>query len=57
MNFTTYEFLVFFLTVLALYWLLRKHTLQNVLLLAASYLFYAWVHPWYAVLLDRKSVV
>lgn len=57
MNFTTYEFLVFFLTVLALYWLLRKHTLQNVLLLAASYLFYAWVHPWYAVLLGLSTLM
>ena len=56
MNFTTYEFLAFFLIVLAVYWLLRKHTWQNVFLLAAGYVFYAWTHPWYAILLGLSTL-
>ena len=56
MNFTSYEFLVFFLIVIAVYWLLRKQAWQNVFLLAASYLFYAWAHPWYAILLGFSTL-
>lgn len=56
MNFTTYEFLVFFLIVLAVYWLLRKQAWQNLFLLAASYVFYAWAHPWYAILLSLSTL-
>lgn len=56
MNFTSYEFLVFFLLILAAYWLLRKQAWQNVLLLTASYVFYAWAHPWYAVMLGLSTL-
>jgi D-alanyl-lipoteichoic acid acyltransferase DltB (MBOAT superfamily) len=56
MNFTSYEFLVFVLIVLAAYWLLRRHTWQNVLLLAAGYVFYAWAHPWYAIMLGLSTL-
>ena len=42
MLFNSVQFLVFFVAVLGLYWVL-KHRAQNLLLLAASYLFYgAW---------------
>jgi D-alanyl-lipoteichoic acid acyltransferase DltB (MBOAT superfamily) len=56
MNFTSYEFLLFFLVVLALYWLLRRQSWQNLLLLIASYVFYAWLHPWYAILLGLSTL-
>ncbi|MEW5941963.1 MAG: MBOAT family O-acyltransferase [Chloroflexota bacterium] len=56
MNFTAYEFLVFFLIVLAVYWLLRKHAWQNVFLLVASYVFYGWAHPWYAIMLGLSTL-
>ena len=45
MVFTSYDFLVFFLIVFILYWLARRRQWQNLILLAASYVFYGWVHP------------
>jgi alginate O-acetyltransferase complex protein AlgI len=56
MNFTSYEFLLFFLIVFSLYWLIRRHAWQNLLLLAASYFFYGWMHPWYAILLGLSTL-
>jgi alginate O-acetyltransferase complex protein AlgI len=56
MTFTTYDFLIFFLIVFALYWLAKRRQWQNLLLLAASYVFYSWVHPWYALLLGLSSL-
>jgi alginate O-acetyltransferase complex protein AlgI len=41
MNFASFQFAVFFLLVLGAYVLVRRHEAQNVLLLAASYYFYA----------------
>jgi alginate O-acetyltransferase complex protein AlgI len=56
MNFTSYEFILFFLLTFAAYWLVRKQTWQNLLLLAASYVFYGWLHPWYALLLGLSTL-
>jgi len=56
MAFTEYDFLVFFLGVLAAYWLIKRRAWQNALLLIASYVFYAWVHPWYALLLGFSTL-
>lgn len=43
MLFTSIEFFVFLPLVFALYWLLNKHTRwQNLLVVAASYIFYGW---------------
>ena len=56
MNFTSYEFLLFFLLTFAAYWLVRKQTWQNLILLAASYVFYGWIHPWYALLLGLSTL-
>jgi alginate O-acetyltransferase complex protein AlgI len=41
MNFASFQFAVFFLLVLGAYVLVRRHEAQNVLLLAASFYFYA----------------
>ncbi|MBV6397614.1 MAG: Peptidoglycan O-acetyltransferase [Anaerolineales bacterium] len=56
MNFTSYEFLVFLFIVIGAYWLLRRHAWQNLFLLGASYVFYAWAHPWYALLLGASTL-
>ncbi len=56
MIFHSFEFLVFFVVVLAAYWRLT-HRGQNVLLLAASYVFYGWVHPWFVGLIFFTSVI
>jgi alginate O-acetyltransferase complex protein AlgI len=56
MNFTSYEFLLFYLIVFIFYWLVRKQAWQNLFLLAASYVFYGWLHPWYAILLGLSTL-
>lgn len=56
MNFTEYNFLIFFLIVFAVYWLLKRRQWQNLFLLAASYIFYGWVHPWYVVMLGLSTL-
>ena len=43
--------------VFALYWLFPRKRLQNLLLVAGSYVFYGWVHPWFCLLLVISSVV
>ena len=57
MSFTSITFLIFFAVVFAVYWLLRRSRWQNVFLMAASFFFYAWVSPWYAVLLALTTAV
>jgi len=60
MAFTSHIFLFYFLPVLLLlYYALPGRFLaaRNVLLLAASYIFYAWVNPWFAALLLSLTVV
>lgn len=51
MAFISYEFLIFFLVVFALYWLIPKSRWQNFLLFAASLFFYGWLVPWHALIL------
>ena len=56
MNFASLTFWFFFALVFLLYWLVRERRWQNALLLLASYVFYAWLSPWYAVLLGASSL-
>jgi D-alanyl-lipoteichoic acid acyltransferase DltB (MBOAT superfamily) len=56
MIFTEYDFLIFFLIVFSAYWLLKRKAWQNLFLLVASYVFYGWVHPWYAVMLGFSTL-
>ncbi|MCB9677461.1 MAG: MBOAT family protein [Alphaproteobacteria bacterium] len=51
MNFVQIEFVGFMALVFTAYWLLRERRLQNALLVAASAVFYGWVHPWFLILL------
>ncbi|HVN15264.1 MAG TPA: MBOAT family O-acyltransferase [Anaerolineales bacterium] len=57
MSFTSFDFLIFLPVVFAAYWLMRERRWQNALLLVASYVFYAWVHPWYAILLGASTLI
>jgi alginate O-acetyltransferase complex protein AlgI len=54
--FHSLDFVVFFVAVVALYWTLA-HRWQNVLLLAASYFFYGYVHPWFLILIGTSTVI
>ena len=56
MIFQSYEYLILLFVVLAAYWLLPRLG-QNALLLAASYVFYAFVTPWLAILLLGYTLV
>lgn len=56
MIFQSLDFLVFFIGVFALHWLLRP-PLRNLFLLAVSYVFYGYVHPWYLILICFETLV
>src|SRR5512137_2800346 len=56
MTFVQTEFIWFFAAVFALYWAFRRKRLQNFLLLAASVVFYGWVHPWFLILLFFTAI-
>ncbi|MFN2447020.1 MAG: MBOAT family protein [Vicinamibacterales bacterium] len=56
MIFHSIGFLVFFIVTTTIYWRLA-HREQNVFLLAASYLFYGWVHPWFVLLMLASTTV
>lgn len=51
MSFTSYSFYIFFLIVLALYWVVQKQRWQNFILLASSAVFYGWLAPWHTAVL------
>ncbi len=56
MDFTSYAYLYLLAIVCVAYWLLRRRVAQNVLLLAASYLFYGFIHPWFCLLLAGSTL-
>jgi D-alanyl-lipoteichoic acid acyltransferase DltB (MBOAT superfamily) len=55
MSFNSIPYLLFLPAVLAGYWLL-PHRLQNFFLLAASYFFLGFVHPWFIILIFSVSL-
>jgi alginate O-acetyltransferase complex protein AlgI len=55
--FTSWIYVVFFASVFAIYWLLRKKSLQNFFLLLCSYVFYGYIHPWFCILIAVSTVV
>ncbi|MBK7455589.1 MAG: hypothetical protein IPJ46_18260 [Anaerolineales bacterium] len=54
MSFTSYDFLLFYLILFILYWVIHERRWQNLILLAASFVFYAWMQAWYALLLGAS---
>ncbi len=57
MLFNSFEFAIFFFLVLPTYWLLRRRTPQNIILLAGSYLFYASWDWRFAFLLAATTII
>jgi D-alanyl-lipoteichoic acid acyltransferase DltB (MBOAT superfamily) len=57
MTFTTLTFGLFLILVFALYWLAPGRRGQNLVLLAASYVFYGWWDPRFCALLLGSSLV
>jgi D-alanyl-lipoteichoic acid acyltransferase DltB (MBOAT superfamily) len=55
-SFHTLSYLGFLPIVLALYWAFPRRG-QNILLLAASYVFYGWEHPWFLIPLWGSTLV
>ena len=56
MIFHSLDFLVFFVGIVAFYWML-PHRGQNILLLVASYFFYGYVHPWFLILIAASTAI
>ncbi|RPI91978.1 MAG: MBOAT family protein [Chloroflexi bacterium] len=56
MSFTSLTFWAFFAILFIAYWFMRERRWQNLLLLVASYVFYGWLTPWYAVLLGASTL-
>lgn len=56
MSFTSLTFWLFFAIVFALHWLAGERRLQNIILLAASFVFYGWVEPWLAFMLGVSTL-
>jgi D-alanyl-lipoteichoic acid acyltransferase DltB (MBOAT superfamily) len=54
--FHSIDFAIFFLLLAAAYWALPRRG-QNALLLAGSYVFYGWVHPWFLLLIAATTAV
>jgi alginate O-acetyltransferase complex protein AlgI len=54
--FHSLDFVVFFAVVVAAYWRL-PHRGQNALIVAASYLFYGYVHVWFVALVAATTVL
>ena len=55
MIFQSLDYLVFFASLLCVYFWLPARG-QNLLVLAASYLFYGWIHPWYLILISITTI-
>lgn len=56
MIFHSLDYVVFFLASLTVYWILPLRA-QNIFLLLASYFFYAYVHPWFLLLVLIATLV
>lgn len=57
MTFIQLEFLGFLAVVFTVYWALPRREWQNLFLVAASAVFYGWVHPWFLILLYVSALV
>ncbi len=56
MIFHSFQYVVFFVALISVYWWLPFRG-QNLLLLAASYFFYGFVHPWFLILLTATALI
>lgn len=56
MSFHSLDYILFLVSVFGLYWLLPRRA-QNLLLLAASYFFYGYIHHWFLYLILASTVL
>ena len=56
MIFHSLDFVVFFISFVAVYWTMPRRV-QNVLLFGGSYFFYGYVHPWFLILIASSTVI
>jgi len=56
-SFVQPAFPVFLVVVFGVYWALRGVRAQNTWLVAASVVFYGWIHPWFVLLMYGSAVV
>ena len=56
MIFHSLDFVAFFIAFVAVYWALPQRP-QNILLLAGSYFFYGYVHPWFLILIASSTII
>jgi len=57
MHFTSYTFILFYLTFFVLYWAFPKQNTKNIIFLIASYIFYGWLQPWYSLVLFATTLL
>jgi alginate O-acetyltransferase complex protein AlgI len=57
MLFNSFEYLIFLPIIFALYWSIKSNKIQNLLIVAASYLFYGWWDYRFLALIIFSSVV
>jgi alginate O-acetyltransferase complex protein AlgI len=57
MSFTSFDYIVFLTLIFSAYWLIGRKKIQNLMLVAASYIFYGYVHPWFCILLAVSTVM
>lgn len=56
MIFHSFDYLIFFVCIFAVYWMLKLKW-QNLFLLGASYFFYGYIHPWFLILLTGTALI
>lgn len=57
MSFVSLDFVALMAIVYVAYWALRGRRAQNMLLVAASAVFYGWIHPWFVLLMGFSAVL
>ena len=57
MVFTSYTYIIFLTAIFILYWVSGRKAIQNVILLAGSYIFYGYIHPWFCILIAASTIV
>jgi len=57
MIFTSFDYIIFLLSVFTLYWVVPVRSFQNSILLIGSYFFYGYVHPWFCFLIATSTIV
>ena len=57
MLFQSWLFVLFFIIFYAVYLAVKRTRVKNLWILIASYFFYGWFEPWFALLLAYSTIV